>query len=87
MDSTWEEIRTNAKKQTDDTITPNIPCLTRLTVDEIKEITPNTLDKERLATLLGIVADATKSNNEKAEAIRNINGLAEIAVPLLLKLL
>jgi len=87
MDSTWEEIRKKAKKQTDDTFASKVSSLTRLTDDEIKEITPNALDKERLATLLGIVADATKSNNEKAEAIRNINGLAEIAVPLLLKLL
>lgn len=87
MDSTWEEIRKKAKKQTDDTFASKVSSLTRLTDEEIKEITPNALDKERLATLLGIVADATKSNNEKAEAIRNINGLAEIAVPLLLKLL
>ena len=87
MDSTWEEIRKKAKKQTDDTFASKVSSLTRLTDDEIKEITPNALDKERLATLLEIVADATKSNNEKAEAIRNINGLAEIAVPLLRKLL
>ena len=87
MDSTWEEIRKKAKKQTDDTFASKVSSLTRLTDDEIKEITPNALDKERLATLLEIVADATKSNSEKAEAIRNINGLAEIAVPLLRKLL
>ena len=87
MASTWEEIQIDAKKQTDATFASKVSSLTRLTDDEIKEITPNVLDKERLATLLGIVADATKSNNEKAEAIRNINGLAEIAVPLLRKLL
>lgn len=87
MSSTWEEIKKKAKKQTDDTFASKVSGLTRLTDDEIKEISPNALDKERLAILLGIVADATKSNNEKAEAIRNINGLVEIAVPLLLKLL
>lgn len=88
MDSTtWEEIRKNAKVRTDDGFASEVSSLTRLTDEEIKKITPNALDKERLATLLGIVADATKSNKEKAKAIRNINGLAEIAVPLLLKLL
>ena len=87
MSSTWEEIKKKAKKQTDDTFASKVSGLTRLTDDEIKEISPNALDKEKLAILLGIVADATKSNNEKAEAIRNINGLVEIAVPLLLKLL
>jgi len=87
MDPTWEEIRKKAKKQTDDAFAPKVSRLTRLTDDEIKEITPNALDKVRLATLLGVIADATKSNNEKAEAIRNVNGLAEIAVPLLMKFL
>ena len=87
MTSSWEQIKKSAKKQTDDTFASKVSGLTRLTDDEIKQITPNTLDKERLATLLGIVADATKSNNEKAEQIRNISGLVEIAVPLLLKLL
>lgn len=87
MDPTWKEIKDKAKELTDNTFASKASSLTRLTDDEIKEITPNALDKERLATLLGIVADTTKSNNEKAEAIRNINGLAEIAVLLLLKLL
>jgi hypothetical protein len=87
MDSTWENIRKNAKKQTDDTFASKVSSLTRLTDDEIKEITPTSLDKEKLTTLLGIVADATKSNNEKAEAIKSINGFADIAIPLLLKLL
>jgi hypothetical protein len=87
MDPTWEEIRKRAKKQTDDAFASKVSGMTRLTDDEIKEITPSALDKERFATLLGIVADATKSNDEKAEAIRNISGLAEIVVPLLVKLL
>jgi hypothetical protein len=87
MGSNWEEIRKKAKKQTDKTFASKVSSLTRLTDDEIKEITPNAIDKERLATLLEVVTDATKSNNEKAEAIRSINGLAEIVVPLLLKLL
>lgn len=87
MDSSWEEIRKRAKKQTDDTFASKVSSLTRLTDGEIKEIAPNPIDKERLAALLGVVADATKSNNEKAQAIRKIDGLAEVAIPLLLKLL
>ena len=86
MGTTWEEIRKKAKKQTDGSFASKVSSLTRLTDAEIKEIIPNALDKERLATLLGVIADATKSNNEKADAIRNIDGLAEIVVPLLLKL-
>ena len=87
MDSTWAEIRKKAKKQTDNAFASKISSLTRLTDDEIKEITTTPIDKDRLATLLGIVCDVTKTNKEKAEAIKSINGLVEIAVPLLLKLL
>ena len=87
MAATWDEIRKTAKKQTDDAFASKVSSLTRLTDDEIKEITPNKIDKERLAALLAVVTDATKSNREKAESIRNINGLAEIAIPLLMKLL
>lgn len=87
MDPTWDEIRSKAKNQTDNSFTANVSSLTRLTDAEISVITPNNIDKERLATLLGIIGDNTKSNNEKADAIRNINGLAEIAIPLILKLL
>jgi len=36
---------------------------------------------------MGIVADATKSNQEKADAINNVDAALKIALPLLLKLL
>ncbi len=86
-DPSWEDIRKKAKKLTDDSFASKVSSLTRLTDDEIKEITINALDKERLATLFGIVANGTKTNEEKAQAIRDIKGLAEIAVQLLLKLI
>lgn len=87
MEPTWDEIRSKAKTLTDNNFATNVSSLIRLTDAEIKAITPNNIDKERLATLFGIIGDNTKSNNEKADAIRSINGLAEIAVPLILKLL
>ena len=83
---TWEEIRKKAKEKTDKEFASEASSLTRLTDEEIKEITPTPLDKEKLAELMSIVKDATKSNRQKGEAIRNITGLAEIAVSLLLKL-
>ncbi len=87
MNSTWDEIKNKAKAQTDESFITQVSGLTHLTNDEIKAITPTAIDREKLVTLLGIIADDTKSNNEKAEAIRNINGLAEIAVPLITRLL
>jgi hypothetical protein len=44
------------------------------------------VNKEKLSELISIVDDATKSNNQKAQSIRKINGLAEVAVSLIGKL-
>lgn len=87
MDSQkWEEIRRKAKEKTDKEFASAASSLTRLTEEEIKEITPQPLDKEKLAESMSIVKDKTKSNEEKAQAIRNIEGLTIIAVKLLAKL-
>ncbi len=82
----WEEIRRRAKQKTDEEFASEASSLTRLKDEEIKEITPQPLEKEKLADLMSIVKDTTKSNQEKAQAIRNIDGLLNIAVKLLEKL-
>lgn len=87
MADTWDEIRRKAKKQTEDTFASRISSLTRLTDEEIKDIAPEPPDREKLAQLLSIVTDDTKDNNQKAAAVKNIDGLIEIVVPLLTKLL
>jgi len=87
MADSWDEIRRKAKKQTEDTFASRISSLTRLTDEEIKEIAPEPPDREKLVQLLSIVKDSTKDNNQKAAAMKNINGLIEIAIPLLAKLL
>lgn len=81
----WEKILAEAKEKTDREFAEEASSLTRLTAEEIKKIVPQPLDKEKFAKLMSIVKDATKSNEEKANAIRNIDGLAEIAISLLLK--
>ena len=81
----WKEILENAKEKTDHEFASEASSLIHLTDEEIKEITPEPLDREKFAELMTIVKDATKSNKEKAAAIRSINGLAEIAVSLLLR--
>ena len=85
--STWDDIRRNAKTQTEDTFASQISSLTSLKDGEINEIAPTSEDKDKLAHLLSIVNDAATNNNAKADAIRNVNGLLEIAIPLLTKLL
>lgn len=81
----WKRILAEAKEKTDREFAEEASSLTRLTAEEIKKIVPQPLDREKLAKLMSIVKDATKSNEEKANAIRNIEGLAEIAVSLILK--
>jgi len=83
---TWEEIRRKAKEKTDREFASEASSLIHLTDEEIKEITPTPIDKEKLAELMSVVKDATKSNEEKAEAIRSISGLAEAAVSMIRKL-
>lgn len=83
----WEEILRKAGQQTDDEFSSKVSSLTRLTDDEIKAITPHPGDKEKLAELMKIISDVTTNNIQKADAIRNAKGLAEIAVALLGKLI
>lgn len=87
MATSWESILANAKKQTDDTFAARVSSLTSLTDAEIKQIAPTADDKEKLAKLMSIVSDATMSNNAKAEQIKSVTGILEIAVPLLKRLL
>ena len=76
----WKEIRKKAKDKTDIEFASEASSLTRFTDEEIKAIAPSIEDREKLAQLMEIVSDATKSNQEKAKAIKNIAGLAEIAI-------
>lgn len=86
MASAWDEIRKKAKEQTDNKFASKVSSLTKLTDVQVRELAPSPIEKERLADLLSVVYDATKTNNEKAQAIRSIEGFAEVIIPLLLKL-
>ena len=76
----WKEIRKKAREKTDSQFASEASGLTRLTDEEIKAIAPAVEDREKLAQLMEIVTDVTRSNQEKAMALKNINGLAEMAV-------
>jgi hypothetical protein len=76
----WKEIREKAREKTDSQFASEASGLTRLTDEEIKAIAPAVEDREKLAQLMEIVTDASRSNQDKAMALKNINGLAEMAV-------
>lgn len=86
MELTWEEILKGAKKDTDAVFAAKVSSLIRLTDAEIMELVPDLQDREALAAVMGVVADASKSNAEKAAAIGNINGALQVLVPLVMKL-
>lgn len=76
----WKEIRKKAREKTDSQFASEASGLTRLTDEEIKAIAPDVEDREKLAQLMEIVTDATRTNQEKARALKDINGLAEMAI-------
>jgi hypothetical protein len=87
MDPLWDDIRKKAQQQTENEYASQISSLTRLTDAQIKEIAPDPASKEKLAALLGIICDASKTNTQKVDALKAVDQWAEVVVPLLLKLL
>ncbi len=83
----WEALRNKARVIAIDEYTTEASSIVKLTKDEITSIIEKAeVDKEILSDLISFVNDASKSNNEKAEAIKNITGFAEVAASLISKL-
>lgn len=63
-----------------------IAALSGCSPEELRAIAPADLDSAKLQQLVAIVGDATRSNDQKAAAIRSIAGLTDIAIGLTAKL-
>ena len=87
MSDYWDNIIDDAASDAMETFSEKLSSHTKLTVKEIEALVPADVDKAKLAELMKVVDDASKSNQEKAEAIRNTAGFAEIAANLLVKLI
>ena len=86
-DQEWQMLRNKARGIAIEEYSTEASSIIRLTREEITSIIENAeVDKEKLSELISVVNDASKSNNQKAEAIKNITGLAEVAVSLIGKL-
>lgn len=83
----WDKIINDAFDKTDEEFASEFSGLTRLTDDELKDFIKTPEDKEKFALLISIVKDTTKSNNQKAQALSNIDGALDLIVPLLGKLI
>ena len=84
----WQKLRKAATTMANDKYAAEASSIIRLTKDEITAIVNEAaVDKNKLSELISVVNDAAKTNNEKAKAIKNIAGLAEVAASLIGKLI
>ena len=83
----WQALRNRARGIAIDEYSTEASNIIRLTKEEVTSIIEEAaVDKEKLSELISVVNDASKTNNQKADAIKNIAGLAEVAVSLIKKL-
>ncbi len=84
----WKKIAEEAANKTDQEFSNQISSLTRLNDDEIISLISDTgINKQDLTEVLKVVHDATKSNQEKAEAISNIGKGIDLLAAIASKLL
>lgn len=78
--STIAEIIANAANESDEKFASQITSLSRLNDNEIQELLSDGISKQDLSSVLIEIKDATKSNNAKAIAIKNIQGGVETLI-------
>jgi|GEM_PF-6040715 len=78
----WKALREKANRLSDEEYSIEASNILKLTKSEIDSII-SSLDKEKLSELIEIVKDTEKSNNEKANSIKNSLELVETAVALI----
>jgi hypothetical protein len=81
-----DEERKKMLDEVDETVNQvlagDIGKLCGCTPGQLKQITPADLDKTTFEILMGVVGDATRSNEQKAKAINAIAGIAQMAIDL-----
>lgn len=88
MPVNWNEIANQAGQSTDEHFKSQISSLTRLNDEEIEALIIETgISQQDLFAVLKEVKDATKSNTDKANAIKNISKGVDVLVGLAVKLL
>ena len=72
---------------TNEQLADELAKLTPLTVDQVNNLLPNKVDKERLKTLIEIVNSSSSQNKKLAELTSNISELGGVALKVLIKYL
>lgn len=88
MPINWDEITEQAANATDAHFANQISSLTRLNDDEIQHLIFETgISKQDLTTVIKEIKDATKSNESKANSIKNISKGFDVLVAIAGKLI
>jgi hypothetical protein len=83
----WAALRAKANIIANDQFASEASDIASLTKKQVTDILDEAaVNKETLANLMVLVSDPTKTNQQKAQAIKNINGFAEVAASLIAKL-
>lgn len=83
----WQALRAKANQMANDQYASEASDIAKLTKKQVSEIIEEAaVDKDKVTELMILITDATKTNKQKAKAIKNIAGLAEVAASLIGKL-
>ncbi|WP_026763818.1 hypothetical protein [Sediminibacterium salmoneum] len=88
MDNKWKKKAAQAQKETDAELAQEMGALSSFNPSELtKLLGEHDMSNKEFDQLIKLVKDHTKSNNDKAKAIGNIQNGVEILVGVLGKLL
>jgi Glu-tRNA(Gln) amidotransferase subunit E-like FAD-binding protein len=88
MATNWDDIANTADKLTQDQFQSQISSLTSLNDQKIEDVINDTgISKVDLTNVFKVVQDATKSNADKADAIKNISKGVDVLVAIANKLI
>lgn len=88
MDNKWKKKAAQAQKETDAELAQEMGALSSFSPSELtKLLAEHDMSNKEFDQLIKLVKDHTKSNNDKAKAIGNIQNGVEILVGVLRKLL
>lgn len=88
MPNKWEKLANEAGNKTDKKFAEEISSLTRINDKEILEIIKkNNISQTDLAKVLSVLKDTTKSNEQKANAIKNIGKGVDAIIDIVIRLI
>ena len=85
MSDFWQSLIDKAYEDSMEEFTEKASGEIKLTKKEIEDVIPQGIDKAKFAELMKIVNDSATSNAAKAKSLKDIQGIAKIAVNLLAK--